>query len=321
MATSSETATSGGPFSGRTAWARNLETPLRTFLRTEAGSAAVLLAGTLGALIWANVDLSSYDSVWTTQLSVRVGHHGLSQDLRGWLNTGLMTFFFFVVGLEARREFDTGELRQRRRLALPLAAGVGGMVLSVAVYLAFNAGRSSAHGWGTAMSTDTAFALGMIVLLGPRFSGRLRSFLLTVSVVDDVCALAVIAIAYSGHLSLAMLFVAIGIFVVIVLVRSAEIHYGLVYFVLGAVAWVVLFKSGVDPVVIGLAMGLLTFAYPAARSDLERASDLPHHVDRRRALAENNRPPSSHAPQESGSPRRFHRMSACSSSTTHGRAM
>ncbi|HWB21640.1 MAG TPA: Na+/H+ antiporter NhaA [Gaiellaceae bacterium] len=270
----SETQTPAGPFSGRTAWARNLETPLRTFLRTEAGSAAVMLAGTLGALIWANVDLSSYESVWTTRLSVSVGHHGLSQDLQGWLNSGLMTFFFFVVGLEARREFDTGELRQRRRLALPLAAGVGGMVCSVAIYLAFNAGGDSAHGWGTAMSTDTAFALGVVVLLGPRFSGRLRSFLLTVSVVDDLCALAVIALVYSGHLSAGMLIVAIGIFVAIVLIHIAGFHYGPVYLVLGAATWVALFKSGVDPVVVGLGMGLLTFAYPAARTDLERASDL-----------------------------------------------
>ena len=130
------------PFSGRTAWARNLETPLRNFLRTETGSAAFLLAATVAALVWVNVDAASYDSVWNTTLSIRVGAASVALDLRHWVNTGLMTFFFFVVGLEARREFDMGELRERRRVALPLAAGLGGMVVPVAIYLAINAGSA-----------------------------------------------------------------------------------------------------------------------------------------------------------------------------------
>src|SRR5205823_14793802 len=125
------------------------------FLRTETGSAAVLLAAALAALVWANADSPSYARVWHTTLSIRVGGSGLSHDLRYWLNSGLMTFFFFVVGLEARREFDLGELRERRRVTLPLAAGLGGMAVPAAIYLALNAGRPSAHGWGVAMSTDT----------------------------------------------------------------------------------------------------------------------------------------------------------------------
>src|SRR6266436_7887090 len=136
--------TNAAPLSGRTAWARGLETPLRAFLRTETGSAAVLLAATIAALVWANIDVASYERVMHTTLSIRVGHTGLSHDLRYWLNSGLMTLFFFVIGLEARREFDMGELRQRRRLALPVAAGICGMVVPVAIFLAFNAGRSSA---------------------------------------------------------------------------------------------------------------------------------------------------------------------------------
>src|SRR4051794_41952926 len=111
-----------------------------------------------------------------------------------------MTFFFFVVGLEARREFDIGGLREGGRLALPLAAGIGGMVVPVAIFLALNVGPSSAHGWGVSMSTDTAFALGMLALLGRRLPGRVRAFMLTVAVVDDVVALVVIATAYSGPL-------------------------------------------------------------------------------------------------------------------------
>src|SRR5207237_4687031 len=134
----------------------------------------------VGALVWINADSSSYERVWRTTLAIRIGGTGIAENLRYWLNSGLMTLFFFVVGLEARREFDMGELRERRRLALPLAAGIGGMVVPVAIFLALNAGRSSAHGWGVAMSTDTAFALGMLALVGPRFPVRLRAFMLTV---------------------------------------------------------------------------------------------------------------------------------------------
>ena len=136
-------------FSGRTAWARSMQTPLREFLRTETGGAAVLLAAAVAALVWVNVDASSYESLWETTLSIELGGHGISLDLREWVNSGLMTFFFFVVGLEARREFDLGELRERRRFALPLLAGIGGMAVAVAIYLAVNAGRPSAHGWGS----------------------------------------------------------------------------------------------------------------------------------------------------------------------------
>ena len=135
--------------------------------------------------------------VWRTVLSIRIGGAGVSQDLQHWVNNGLMTFFFLVVGLEARREFDLGELRDRRRLALPAAAALGGMVVPIAIYLAFNAGRSSAHGWGAAMSTDTAFALGMLALVGRRFPQSLRAFILTVAVADDLVAFVVIATAYS----------------------------------------------------------------------------------------------------------------------------
>ncbi len=264
----------GTPFSERTAWARSLETPLRNFLRTETGSAAVLLAATMAALAWVNADSSSYRSVWETELALRLGDWGVEQDLRHWLNNGLMTFFFFVIGLEARREFDLGELRQRRRLALPVAACAGGMILPVAIFLAVNAGESSAHGWGVAMSTDTAFALGTLALVAPRSLNRLRAFLLTVVVVDDFVALIVIATVYSGDLSLRPLFLTLGIFALILILIRVGVRLGLVYLALGTAAWFALLDSGIEPVVVGLAMGLLTYARPAARADLERASDL-----------------------------------------------
>jgi Na+/H+ antiporter NhaA len=269
-----DTDVSAAPFSGRTAWTRNLQTPLRTFLRTETGSAAVLLAAVVAALVWANADPASYERVWTTTLSIRIGGSGVSQDLRGWINTGLMAFFFFVIGLEARREFDLGELRERRRLALPLAAGIGGMVVPIGIFLAVNAGRGSIHGWGTAMSTDTAFALGLLALVGPGLPDRLRAYLLTVAVVDDIVALLVIAIAYSNAVAVVPLVVGLGLFGCILLVRAADIHFGPVYFLLGTAVWVAFFKAGVDPVVAGLMGGVIALAYPAQRSDLERASDL-----------------------------------------------
>jgi Na+/H+ antiporter NhaA len=258
----------------RSAWARNVSGPVRSFVQNQAGSAVFLLGGALVALAWANIAPSSYESFWTTQLELRLGDWSLSLDLREWVNDGLMALFFFVVGLEARREFDMGELRERRRVTLPLLAGLGGMAVPVLIYLALNAGRGSAHGWGTAMSTDTAFALGMLTLVGPRFPERLRSFMLTVVVVDDVAALIVIATVYTGEVWLAALGVAGCVLVLILAVRAAGVHIGLVYAALGAVLWVALFKSGIDPILTGLVMGLLTYAYPAQRTDLERASDL-----------------------------------------------
>ena len=261
-------------FSGRTAWARNLQTPLRVFLRTETGSAAVLVGMTVAALAWVNIDASSYAAVWGARLSVTLNGAGVSLDLREWVNSGLMTFFFFVFGLEARREFDMGELRERARLALPVAAGVGGLLVPVGIYLAVNASRPTVHGWGAAMSTDTAFALGMLALTGPRFPDRVRAFLLSVAVVDDLASLVVIGAAYTKALVLVPLAVAVGIFAVILALRRARIRYGIVYALLGIAAWVAVLRSGIDPVVVRLVMGLLTFAYPAARTDLERASDL-----------------------------------------------
>jgi Na+/H+ antiporter NhaA len=257
---------------GRTAWGRHLQTPLRQFLRTETGSAAVLLAATIAALIWANVDPGSYESLWRTEVSLHVGGFGVSQDLHGWLNNGLMTFFFLVIGLEARREFDMGELRERRRMAVPLLAGLGGMAVPVVIFLAVNAGQSSAGGWGTAMSTDTAFALGMLALVGPKNADRLRSYLLTFAVVDDLTAIVVIALVYSHHVDVPALLAGLAALGAVFLARTAGLRPGVVYAGLGVAAWAAFFKSGVDPAVTGLVVGLLTPAYPAARSDLEQAT-------------------------------------------------
>jgi len=265
----------GSALSGRTAWARNLQTPLRTFLRTETGSAAFLLAAVVAALVWATADADSYTRVWErTYLAIHIGDAGISHTLRYWVNSGLMAFFFFVVGLEARREFDMGELRERRRAALPVAAGAAGMLVPAGIFLAFNAGRSSAHGWGAAMSTDTAFALGMLALVGRRFPFRLRTFMLTFSVVDDLIALVVIATVYAAAIDRQALLLGAALFALIVLAVRLGVHRGGFYAAVGVATWIAVSRSGVDPIVVGLAMGLLTYAAPASRSDLERASDL-----------------------------------------------
>jgi Na+/H+ antiporter NhaA len=250
-----------------------MQTPLREFLRTETGGAAVLLAAAVAALVWVNADESSYEALWNTVLSISVAGSGVELDLRGWVNSGLMTFFFFVIGIEARREFDLGELRERRRFALPLLAGMGGMAVAVAIYLAFNLGGPSAHGWGVAMSTDTAFALGLLALVGPRFPDRLRAFMLTVVVVDDILALVVIATVYSGDVGLSALLAAGVLFGAVVVARAVAVRQAVVYLALAAAIWVALLKSGVEPVIVGLALGLLVHASPAARPALERATE------------------------------------------------
>jgi len=268
-----EAASSGTPFSGRTAWIRRGDTALRTFLRTETGSASVLACATVAALVWANISGSSYDRFWATQLSVLVGSWGMTLDLREFVNSGLMALFFLVVGLEARREFDVGELRVRSRLALPVLIGLGGMIVPIGIYLIVNAGRPSVHAWGMSMATDTAFALGVLALVGRRLPDRVRTYLLTFSVVDDLAGIAIIAIVYSVSIHVAPLLTGIGILAVVLVVRARGVRSGPIYLLLGIAAWVAFFKSGVDPVVVGLVLGLLSYAYPATRESLEQASE------------------------------------------------
>jgi Na+/H+ antiporter NhaA len=263
------------PFTERSAWARNLAAPLRDFLNTESAGAAALLGATIAALLWANSPWSdSYDSFWHTKLSIQIGSEGISMDVRHWVNEGLMTFFFLVVGLEARREFDVGSLRERRRLALPLMGAIGGMALPVAIYLALNAGGDGAHGWGAAMSTDTAFALGVLALVAPHAT-RLRIRLLTVLVFDDLLALLVIATVYSDAIDAVALAVAVGLLCALAALRFAPVAWRSPLATLAAVGmWVALHESGVDPLIAGLAVGLAISAYPPARVDLERVTEL-----------------------------------------------
>jgi Na+/H+ antiporter NhaA len=259
---------------GRTAWARDMAAALRDYLQTEVGSAFVLVAAAVVGLAWANLPGGWYETVWTTRLSIHLGSWAVTEDLRQWINDGLMTFFFFVVGLEVRRELDMGELRERRRVAVPVMAALGGMVTPALIYLAMNAGGPGARAWGVAMPTDTALALGVLALVGPRFPQRLRVFLLTLVVVDDIASLVVIAFAYTRDLSLVALAIALALFGVVYLLRFLRVWRGPGYFVVAVALWAAMLASGVHPAVAGVALGLLVTAYPPRRQRLERAVSL-----------------------------------------------
>ena len=208
------------------------------------------------------------------QLSIQLGGDGISLDLRHWINEGLMTLFFLVVGLEAKRELDLGALRDRQRLAIAAFAALGGMAMAVLIYLLFNAGGAGAHGWAAAMSTDTAFALGVLALVA-RGAERLRVRVLTVVIIDDLVALLIIATVYSDNVDLVALALAIALFGALIALRYAPAEWRApTAVILGVAVWVALFESGIEPVIAGLAVGLVTSAYPPPRSELERVTEL-----------------------------------------------
>jgi Na+/H+ antiporter NhaA len=263
---------STGRLRGTTAWARNLAAPLRDYLSTETGGALALLIAAVAALVWSNSPWSdSYESLWTTGLSIRLGDHLLAMDLREWVNQGLMTLFFLVVGLEAKRELDLGQLRERERIVLPIVAALGGMTAAALIYVAITGGD---HGWGAAISTDTAFALGVLALVAPGGT-RLRVRLLTLAVVDDLVALLVIAVVYTEHVDMAALLVAVGLFALLVALRYASAPWRRPASLLAGVGvWVAMHESGIDPVIAGLGIGLVTSAYQPQRADLEQVTEL-----------------------------------------------
>jgi Na+/H+ antiporter NhaA len=249
--------------------------PLRRFLATEAGGAAVLLAATLAALIWANSPLSdTYDEVWATPFAISLGDLELRHDLRRWVNDGLMSLFFLLIGLEVRREFDMGEFRERRRVAVPVVAAAAGMLLPVLVFLAFNPAGEAARGWALVMTTDTAFAIGVLAIAGRRCPLRLRSFLLTLVIVDDIAAVVVIAVAYSSGLDLVALAVAVGLLAGMAVLRASGVQRTGVFALLMVGIWLATESSGVHPGVAGVMIGLLTSAYPPSRESLEAATGL-----------------------------------------------
>ncbi len=198
-------------------------------------------------------------------MSVGLGRWGISEDLRHWVNDGLMALFFLVVGLEIKREFLTGELRDRRAAAIPVIAAVGGMIAPALIYLAINAGGDGARGWGIAMPTDIAFTLGILALASRRAPPGLRSFVLTLAIVDDILTFAVIALFYPTDVKIAPLLVAIGAGVAIVVATRIHIRALLVYVGLGAGMWAAMRASGVPPALAGVVIGLLN---PPRRSSV-----------------------------------------------------
>ena len=262
------------PPAGTTRWSWARQIPLRRFVRTESSGSVALIAAFVAALVWANLDPDGYAHVWHTEVVVGWGDHVLAMPAVEWINSGLMAFYFFVVGLETRREFDVGELRERRRVILPVVAGVVGMAVSAVIFVVVAQSVDAAHGWGVALSTDTALALGVLALAGPRLSDRLRAFLLTVLITDDVIALVAIATVYAGDVQVVPLLLAVAVVLLVVVLKRLGVRSGLVYLGLAVVAWLGLHDAGVDPVVIGLVLGLLVLARPVSRDRLEEATDL-----------------------------------------------
>ena len=251
---------------GNSTVARRIGRPLRRFMEVEAAGGIVMLAAVVVALVWVNSPWqSSYLDFWNSEVHISAGsldifsHHSLVE----FVNDALMVFFFFVVGLEIKREIAVGHLSDTRNIMLPVVAALGGMIVPAAVYLLFNLGpEGDLHGWGIPMATDIAFALGVISLLGNRIPRALKIFLLTLAIADDIGAILVIAIFYTEKLALGWLFVAVGLLVIIRLMAMARIWWFPVYVLLGGVVWWATYKSGVHATIAGVALSLLTPAKP-----------------------------------------------------------
>jgi NhaA family Na+:H+ antiporter len=242
---------------------RGLPLVARRFLETEASGGVLLVLAAAVALVWANSPAgASYDTVWHTEIVLRVGSVGVQEDLQHFINDALMALFFLVVGLEIKRELVTGDLQDRRVAALPVVAAIGGMVVPAAIYAAFNAGRVGSNGWGVPMATDIAFALGVLALLGERVPSSLKLFLLSLAIVDDIGAIVVIAIFYAGDLDLGAIGLAAGAAVSSVLLRRARVHWSPVHIALGIGCWLATYSSGVHPTIAGVVFGLLIPARP-----------------------------------------------------------
>ena len=238
----------------------------RLYFGTEAGGSLLLLVATVLALAWANSPWAdAYDSLWSTTATVGVGDLAVTMDLRHWVNDAAMALFFLVVGLEITREVSTGELRDRRNVAAPALGAlgaVGGLAVPALVYLLFNPSGPESAGWGVVMSTDTAFVLGVLALFGPRCPDRLRLFLLTLAIVDDIGAISVMALFYSGDLHVPGLVTAAVLIAVLVGLRWAGVWRLTPYVLTGIALWLAVHESGVHATLAGVILGLLLPSRP-----------------------------------------------------------
>ncbi|MCH7232363.1 Na+/H+ antiporter NhaA [Glycomyces sp. L485] len=243
--------------------ARYVGRPAAEFLKIEPAGGIVLLACAAIALLWANSPWSSsYETVWGMEIAFDFGGFELHHSLKDWINDGLMAIFFFVVGMEIKSEIVTGHLRQVRNAVAPVAGALGGMVVPALIYIAFNAGGEAAHGWGIPMATDIAFAVGIVALFGNRIPSQARIFLLTLAIVDDLGAIAVIAVFYTDSLSMPWLIAAGLLLATAVVLRLLNVWSGPVYLVIGILAWVAMLESGVHATIAGVAMGLIISSRP-----------------------------------------------------------
>jgi NhaA family Na+:H+ antiporter len=244
---------------------RTVVRPLQRVLRHEAAGGVVMLAAAAVALLWANSPWSeSYVDLWQTPLRIELGGllHLDHLSLQAWVNDALMTLFFLLVGLEIKREAVHGDLRDLRSVTLPVTAAVGGMVVPAAIYAIINQGGPGADGWAVPMATDIAFAVGIVTLLGNRVPLASKIFLLTLAVADDIGAIAVIAIFYTGDLAVGWLMLAAVALAVVFVLRRADVQSLAPYLAVGAFAWLALLESGVHATLVGVALGLLTPAWP-----------------------------------------------------------
>jgi NhaA family Na+:H+ antiporter len=248
-----------GAWPAARATAKRLISPVERFLSIEASSGILLLASALVALIWANSPWhSTYEALLHTPIGLRLGPFAFERDIHFWINDGLMVVFFFVVGLEIKRELHAGELSEARRAALPALAALGGMLVPAGIYFLFNVGTPAVSGWGVPMATDIAFAVGILALLGKRVAPALRILLLALAVIDDLGAIAVIALFYSSGISVAGLTIAAAGLALIVIMQKLGVRSPWAYVIPGIVTWAGALASGVHPTIAGVVIGLLT---------------------------------------------------------------
>ena len=255
--------------------ARAVAQPISRFLHIEASGGILLAAAAVAALVWANSPWSaSYHDLWATELSLEVGGHLIAEDLRHWVNDGLMTLFFFVIGLEIKQELTSGQLTTAREAAIPAAGALGGMLVPAGLYAVLNVGGAGAGGWGIPMATDVAFALGVLALLGPRAPSALKVLLLGLAIVDDIGAVLVIAVFYSDGIDGPWVAAAAGGLVLVVLARRARVRFLPVYVVLGVGVWFATFESGLHATLAGVVLGLLAPGRPLLGApDADRIAD------------------------------------------------
>jgi Na+/H+ antiporter NhaA len=272
----------GEPTTARQKVVRSLVRPVQAFISEEVLSGVILLVAAIAALIWANSPWDgSYHDLFTAKLYIHAGSLHFDEDVRHWINDGLMAVFFFVVGLEIKRELLRGELAGLDKAILPAVAAAGGMIVPALIYTAVNAGGDGGRGWGIPMATDLAFALGVLALLGNRVPPSVRVFLLALAIVDDIGSIAVISIFYSGDIDFAWLAAAVVLFAGAFALRHALARHYFAFAIAGMLVWLAVFQSGLSTTLVGVALGLMTPLDPVAggESAVERLESFVHPFD------------------------------------------